>query len=98
MCSLAYPTAHDDAVQQVLKVGCGALLAKIGIEQAFRNVPVHPHNHLLGMMWSDQLFIDSVLPIGLSSAPKIFSVITDALEWILYQRACPPPYITWMTS
>ena len=56
LCSLAYPTVHD-AVQQVLKLGCRALLAKINIEQAFRNVPVHPQDrHLLCMMWSDQLF------------------------------------------
>ena len=41
LCSLAYPTVHD-AVQQVLKLGRRTLLAKIDIEQAFRNVPVHP--------------------------------------------------------
>ena len=38
------------------------------------------------MMWSDQLFIDIVLPFGLRSTPKIFCAIADALEWILYQR------------
>ena len=86
LCSLAYLTVHD-AVQQVLNVGRGALLAKIDIKQAFRNAPVHPQDrHLLGMMWSDQLFIDTVLPFGLRSAPKIFCAIADALEWILYQR------------
>ena len=74
-------------MQQVLNVGRGALLAKIDIKQAFRNAPVHPQDrHLLGMMWSDQLFIDTVLPFGLRSAPKIFCAIADALEWILYQR------------
>ena len=74
-------------MQQVLKLGRRALLAKINIEQAFRNVPVHPQDrHLLCMMWSDQLFIDIVLPFGLRSAPKIFRAIADALEWILYKR------------
>ena len=29
--------------------------------------------------------VDTVLPFGLSSAPKIVCAITDALEWILYQ-------------
>ena len=80
-----YPTVHD-AVQQVLQLGRGTLLAKIDIEQAFRNVPVHPQDrHLLGMRWPDQLFIDTVLPFGLRSAPKIFCAIADSFEWILYQ-------------
>ena len=85
-CTLAYPMVHD-AVQEVLQLGRGTLLAKIDIEQAFRNVPVHPQDrHLLGMMWSGQLFIDMVLLFGLRSAPKIFCAIADSLEWILYQR------------
>ena len=84
LCSLAYPTVHD-AVQQLLKLGRGALLAKIDVEQAFRNVPVHPQDHhLLGMMWSDQLLIDSILPFSLRS--KLFYAIADTLEWIVYQH------------
>ena len=34
LCALAYPTVHD-AVQQALQLGCGTLLGKIDIEQAF---------------------------------------------------------------
>ena len=73
----------DDVVQQVLLKGRGSMLAKIDIKSAFRNVPVHPADrHLLGMMWKGQLFIDTVLPFGLRSAPKIFNCIADALQWI----------------
>ena len=32
--------------------------------------------------WSD-LYIDTALPFGLRLAPKIFSAVADALEWIL---------------
>ena len=32
----------DTAIQRVLELGAGALLAKIDIAQAYRNVPVHP--------------------------------------------------------
>lgn len=40
------------------------LLAKTDIEQAFRNVPVHPQDrNLQGIMWSEQFFIDTVLPV-----------------------------------
>ena len=77
----------DDVVQQVLSLGRGTLFAKIDIESAFRNVPVHPHDrHLLGMQWDGQLYVDTVLPFGLRSSPKIFNCIADALQWIAKQR------------
>ena len=38
---------------------------------------------LLGMMWKGALYIDLALPIGLRSAPKIFTSVADALEWRL---------------
>ena len=34
------------------------------------------------MMWEGGLYIDTVLPFGLRSAPKVFSAIADATEWI----------------
>jgi len=37
------------------------------------------------MVWGDQLFVHTVLPIGLRSAPKIFTAIADAVQWILQQ-------------
>ena len=74
-------------VQHVLSLGKGSLLAKIDIESAFRNIPVHPHDrHLLGMQWNGHLYVDTVLPFGLRSAPKIFNSIADALEWIANQQ------------
>ncbi len=77
----------DDVVQQVLSLGKGSLLAKIDIESAFRNIPVHPQDrHLLGMQWNGQLYVDTVLPFGLRSSPKIFNCIADALQWIARQR------------
>ena len=38
------------------------------------------------MSWRDKLFIDTVLPFGLRLAPKIFSAIADALEWVLRKQ------------
>ena len=76
----------DHAVQHVLALGRGCQLAKIDIEAAFRNIPVHPHDrHLLGMRWENELFIDAVLPFGLRSAPKLFNCVADALQWIAEQ-------------
>ena len=62
------------------------MLAKVDVEHAYRNIPVHPEDrHLLGMVWQGQLYIDTALPFGLRSAPKIFTTVTDALEWVLLQ-------------
>ena len=82
MCSLTYMRV-DEVVHKVLSLGRGCQLAKIDIESAFRNVPVHPHDrHLLGLSWKGNMFIDVVLPFGLRSSPKIFNALADALQWI----------------
>ena len=38
------------------------------------------------MQWEEQVYVDTALPFGLRSAPKIFTAIADALEWILTQH------------
>ena len=82
LCTLSYIKV-DEVVQQILRLGKGCKLAKIDIESAFRNIPVHPHDRqLLGMQWDGCLYVDTVLPFGLRSAPKIFNCIADALQWV----------------
>ena len=75
----------DNAIEKVLRLGADSLLAKIDVEHAYRNVPIQPSDRrLLGMMWEGGLYIDTVLPFGLRSAPKVFSAIADAIEWIAW--------------
>ncbi len=38
------------------------------------------------MTWQDQLYVDTALPFGLRSAPKIFDTVASALEWIFRQK------------
>ena len=86
LCGLTYATV-DQAVDIVLKLGRGALLAKIDIMHAYRLIPVHPDDHwLLGMHFEGATFMDTVLPFGLRSAPKLFNAIADSLEWICRSR------------
>ena len=83
LCSLSY-TSVDHAVRVLLALGPRAHMAKFDIESAYRLIPVHPDDRpLLGMKWRGKLFIDSALPFGLRSAPKVFSAVADAIEWIL---------------
>ena len=47
-------------------------------------VPVHwQDQHLQGVQWESAVFIDKMLPFSLRSAPKIFSAVADAVQWIL---------------
>ena len=83
LCSMTYITI-DDAVQRIMGLGRGTLMAKIDIKSAFRLIPVHPADrHLLAMAWRDVIYIDTCLPFGLRSAPKLFNILADLLEWIL---------------
>ena len=62
-------------------------MAKTDVKSAFRNIPVHPDDwELLGMEWRGLYFFDRVLPFGLRSAPYIFNMLSDALEWILINK------------
>ena len=92
LCSLSY-TSVDDAAAEICAMGRGTLLAKLDIKNAYRIVPVHPEDRLLlGTKWQGKLFIDTVLPFGLRSAPKIFNAIADALEWIFAHSGIYPTH------
>ena len=47
-CSLSYITG-DDAIQEIMKTGPGTPLAKVDIKSAFRLLPMHPADRLLGI-------------------------------------------------
>ena len=83
VCSLTYVSV-DEAANRLLQLGQGALMAKVDIQSAYRMVPVHPEDRwMLGTAWRGNIYIDTVLPFGLRSAPKIFNALADSLEWIL---------------
>lgn len=51
-------------------------------------IPVHQQDqHLLGMMWEEQVYVNAALPFGLRSATKIFTVLGDAIGWIAKSQA-----------
>ena len=61
LCSLKYVTI-DEAIKKIVKLGRGALLAKIDIKSAFRLLPVHVDSrHMLGMLWNGGIYIDTCL-------------------------------------
>lgn len=82
LCSLIYASI-DDAIEGVLARGVGTQLAKLDLESAYRVIPVHPADRrLLGMEWKGEVFVDTALPFGLRSAPKVFNAFADGLLWL----------------
>ena len=84
--SISYISVEAVAIA-ARRLGRGALLAKVDIKAAYRLVPVHPQDrYLLGIEWDGAHYADGMLPFGLRSAPKIFTAVADALEWMMRQR------------
>ena len=83
LCSLRYPSV-DDAIRVILSLG---RLAKFDIQSAYRIIPVHPSDRqLLGMIWGASCMWIRRFPFGLRSAPKIFTAMADALQFILQEN------------
>ena len=84
--SIQYITV-DDAAQRIISLGLGTQMAKIDIRSAFHLIPVHPTDkHLLGMKWKEHTFIDTCLPFGLHSTPKLFNILADLLTGVLTRQ------------
>ena len=82
LASLSYVTI-DEVINKILQVGQGTTMAKTDVKSAFRIVPIHPGDRwLLGLEWEGSRFVDTTLPFGLRSAPKIFNAIADAAQFI----------------
>ena len=78
LCSLQY-TSVDKVARAAQGLGQGAHLAKLDIRLAYHLVPVHPDDcHLLRFEWRSACYVDSMLPFGLRSAPKICTALADA--------------------
>lgn len=57
--SLTY-VGIEEAVNGIRAVGKGALMAKVDVKSAYRNIPVHPDDRwLMGMLWEGALYVDT---------------------------------------
>ena len=97
LCGLSYITI-EDAIHRIIQLGSNTWLAKLDIKSTFRLLPVHPGDrHLLDMEWRNSIYLDTCLPFGLHSTPKL-NILVDLPEWIASKRASPCACITWMIS
>ena len=64
-------------------MGKGSVLAKIDIKSTYQLVPILLWIGLVrGMCWNDQIYMDSKLPFGLWSAPKIFTAVSRSFRMV----------------
>lgn len=83
LCSVSY-ASFDEAVRWVQRFGRGALMAKTGIESAFRLLLVHPDCvRLLGCSWEGEYFVDRCLPMGCAISCSYFELFSSFLEWVV---------------
>ena len=77
----------DTASSLIKQVGKGALLAKTDLENAYKQVPIHPNDfELLGFQIAGSFYYDKTLPFGLSYACQLFEQLSTALQWILENK------------
>ena len=74
----------DSVVNIVVKIGPGALMAKLDVKSAFRICPVHKSDwHLLGFTFMDMSFVDLCLPFGLRSSVNRYKQVVGSILCIM---------------
>ena len=61
-CTVQYQSIQD-AILAIQQVGVGNLLAKTDLENAYKQVPIHPQSfELLGFQVNNEFYFDKTLP------------------------------------
>lgn len=64
-----------------------SLLAKTDLENAYKQVPIHPDDfELLGFQINNEFYCDKTLPFGLSYSCNLFEKFSSSLQWILENK------------
>ena len=93
LCSLKYLSV-DAILLKVQQLGKDALLAKLNLREAYRVVPVHPHDRppIAWCRVEGRDILDAALPFGFCSAPKLFNASANALQWVVSQQGAHQLY------
>ena len=81
-CSLTY-VKIDDAIKAIQRYGKGALMCKMDISNAFKNLPIKSCQWpYFCVKWRNLYYVYVRLVFGCRSSPKIFDTLSQALCWI----------------
>ena len=76
--------SFQDILDMVIQAGQGCTLVKKDIRDAFRNIPISPAAYwLMGFGWDGEYYSETCLPFGLSTAPFLFNLFSEAFHWML---------------
>ena len=80
---LKYPSI-DMIIQKIRQLGPKALLFKIDLERAFRNLRMDPLDYpVLGLRWGSENYVDLSVPFGMKSGAAACQMTTDVITHAL---------------
>ena len=79
---LTFPKVDDFAVR-IFILGKGCMMFKVDLSRYFRQLPLDPgDNSLIGCVIDGNIYFDTVLPMGMRSAPYITQRVTNAIAYL----------------
>ena len=86
--SLTFPTV-DDITTELTRLGRGALLYKVDVSRAFRQVKVDPGDYdLLGLQWQD-FYVDTCDLFGTRHKSQILQRLSNSVRYIMREKGFP---------
>ena len=83
---LKYPTI-DNLVHKIRILGPSALLYKVDLQRAFRNLRIDPLDYkVLALRWRSKTYLDVAVPFGFSQGASAFQMATDAVTFLMASR------------
>ena len=80
---LKYPSI-DMIIQKIRQLGSKALLFKIDLERAFRNLLMDPLDYpVLGLRWGSENYVDLSVPFGMKSGAVACQMTTNVITHAL---------------
>lgn len=74
-------------VDLVRRVGRGALISKVYIQNVFRIMPIHRDDvHLFSFSWRGVYYLNKCLPMGCSISCSLFEQFSSALQYSLLSK------------
>ena len=82
-CKLKYPTL-DTIVEAISKIGKNALLYKVDLKRAYRNLRSDPRDFsVLGLSWQGRQYVDVSVPFGLKTGASACQMVTDSISHLM---------------
>lgn len=96
LCKVKY-ASFDQAVQLALKMGKGAYQAKLDVKSAFNLLPVRIQDlELLGFKFNDKIYVQKMMPQGLSYSCKAWERFGNILDWIIQNETKSTNFVRYM--